>query len=171
MNITQSLMTGMNKPFLVKATLVTLLTVTTVYSCSQHYMIGVDPQKKIKSSPFTVFLIDKKNHALAYNQYIAFHIKGAEPYFKEGTLFAKKVVGMAGDQVTIKNGYQSINGQGHKFVHLHKTLKKNPEDFDVDLTLPDGQIWVNGTTPYSLDSRYLGPVSMEQVVGRAYPLW
>ncbi|MCB6146779.1 S26 family signal peptidase (plasmid) [Providencia rettgeri] len=37
--------------------------------------------------------------------------------------------------------------------------------------MPAGHIWLMGRTKVSFDSRYWGVLPIENVIGRAYPIW
>ena len=45
------------------------------------------------------------------------------------------------------------------------------EKFERDLTVPAHFVFMVGTTEFSFDSRYWGPVSTDFVVGRVHVLW
>ncbi len=86
----------------------------------------------------------------------------------------KRVIGLPGDRVVLKNGNYTIYNAHH------------PHGFDPDKTLPYGknhaipytsgsvniklgpdQIWVSGDNrPDSLDSRYFGPINAHQIIGK-----
>jgi signal peptidase I len=86
----------------------------------------------------------------------------------------KRVIGLPGDRVTVKDGKVTIYNKSH------------PEGFDPDTTLPYGnngaipytpgnlnvtlgphQIFVCGDNrPESLDSRSFGPIEANQIVGK-----
>ncbi len=86
----------------------------------------------------------------------------------------KRVIGLPGDRVVIKNGDYVIYNAAH------------PHGFDPDKTLPYGkeaplpytsgtinvklgpdQLFVSGDNrPDSLDSRYFGPINADQIIGK-----
>lgn len=92
----------------------------------------------------------------------------------------KRVIGLPGDHVVVKNGAITIYNKDHpKGFDPDKTLpygKNIPETSgDVNYTLGPKQIFVCGDNrPDSLDSRSFGPINANQVVGklvvRVFPL-
>lgn len=78
----------------------------------------------------------------------------------------KRVVGLPGDTVLTRGDLAWVNG------------KPEPKGYDIlfgdtdrevgPLVVPDGSIFVMGDNrPVSLDSRFIGPVKLESVIGRA----
>lgn len=92
----------------------------------------------------------------------------------------KRVIGLPGDHVVVKNGVITIYNKDHpKGFDPDKTLpygKNIPETSgDVNYTLGPEQIFVCGDNrPDSLDSRSFGPINADQIVGklvvRVFPL-
>lgn len=84
----------------------------------------------------------------------------------------KRVIGLPGDRVVVKNGSVTIyNSQHPDGFQPDKTLaygKVIPStEGDIDLKLSGNQIFVCGDNrPVSLDSRSFGPVDLNQVVGK-----
>jgi len=84
----------------------------------------------------------------------------------------KRVIGLPGEHVVIKNGYITIFNKAHPGgfnpdtttgYHLTNTYTAP----DVDLTLGPNQIFVCGDNrTNSEDSRYFGPINASQIVGR-----
>jgi signal peptidase I len=114
---------------------------------------------------------------------IVFTETGLAQYGQQNTKqLIKRVIGLPGDHLILKNGYYTIYN------------KKHPHGFDPDTTLPYGnnhaipytsgsvnitlgpdQIWVSGDNrPNSLDSRYFGPINAKQIIGqlilRVFPI-
>lgn len=66
-----------------------------------------------------------------------------------------------------------INGKPHGrggLNSLHVT-GGDPEDYVRELVVGDGEVFVMGDTAVSFDSRYWGPMRLDQIVGKAYALW
>jgi len=94
----------------------------------------------------------------------------------------KRVVGLPGDRVVIKNDHITIYNQQHPAgFDPDKTLPYGSEHpfpvttGDRDITLGAGQVYVCGDNRTdSLDSRVFGPVAVRDIVGklvlRIYPL-
>jgi len=87
--------------------------------------------------------------------------------------FIKRVIGLAGETVTIKDGKVSINGKV-----LNEPYVKLPKNDNESYTLAQGEYYVMGDNRYaSADSRLWGPVPEKDIIGRpilrVYPfsLW
>lgn len=89
--------------------------------------------------------------------------------------YIKRVVGVAGDRIVMKDDQLYINGVQMDEPYLHDSiaywheLEGTPftEDFFVD-EIPDGTIYVLGDNRRSSrDSRIIGPIPLDRVIGRA----
>jgi signal peptidase I len=93
----------------------------------------------------------------------------------DGTPFIKRVIGLGGDTVEIRDGDVFINGTMIEESYLYSS---EPGDPPQPTTVPgDEQRWVVPTDELflmgdhrsnSADSRTFGPVPSEQVIGRAW---
>lgn len=88
--------------------------------------------------------------------------------------FVKRVVGIAGDVIEIKNKYLYINGQLEKddyAVHLDDTIMPAqviPRDNYGPTTVPEDAVFVMGDNrDHSLDSRFFGFVEKSKIRGVA----
>lgn len=119
----------------------------------------------------TQSLITGKNYYPERGRIIVFH------YPKNPTLdFVKRVVGLPGDRVTIKNGtvtvYNSEHPSGYQPDVSHQTngtyTQGDSADNPVDLVVPDGNVFVlgdNRTPEGSSDSREWGFLPTKDIVG------
>lgn len=77
----------------------------------------------------------------------------------------KRVIGLPNETVEIKNGYVYINGELLKEEYLDKDIKTYP---DMKVIVPEGHIFVLGDNrENSKDSRHIGVVKIEDVLGKA----
>jgi len=92
----------------------------------------------------------------------------------------KRVIGLPGDRVVVKNGFLTIyNAANSGGFQPDKTLAYGTDipttSGDIDITLKAGQLFVCGDNrPNSLDSRAFGPIDANQVIGqlvlRVFPI-
>jgi signal peptidase I len=103
---------------------------------------------------------------------IVFHAEETRDYIK-------RVIGVEGDTVEVKNDILYINGKQVDEPYLAKKREEAKElgvplteDF-APVTVPKGHIFVMGDNRLnSRDSRMIGPVSIDKVVGRAeFVIW
>lgn len=89
--------------------------------------------------------------------------------------YIKRVIGVAGDRIEMRDDQLFINGEPVEEPYLEE-MKKYwydvegtvfTQDFVVE-SVPEGTIYVLGDNRRnSTDSRMIGPISLDQVVGRA----
>ena len=93
----------------------------------------------------------------------------------------KRVIGLPGDHITVKNGIVTVYNSDHPDgFEPDKTLPYGSQNAipitsgNIDITLKDNELFVCGDNrPNSLDSRMFGPITTDQIVGklvaRIYP--
>lgn len=88
---------------------------------------------------------------------------------QEGEYLIKRIVGLPSETIVISGGVVSIkekNGQNEMTVSEPYVKNKKVEDFKK--TLDENEYFVLGDNrPVSLDSRYIGPIPKDHIVGRA----
>lgn len=93
---------------------------------------------------------------------------GARP----GDRIVKRVMATEGDMVKVKGAELYINGSHTERLWLAKSIPgKRPGDFDRDITIGEGELFLMGSTQESFDSRYWGPIKREEILGAAIPLF
>ncbi len=91
--------------------------------------------------------------------------------------YIKRVIGLPGDHIEYKNDTLYINGKPYEEPYLEKfknevidgplTEPFKLEDIIGRKTVPEGEIFVMGDNRrYSKDSRHIGTVSLEKVIGK-----
>lgn len=119
----------------------------------------------------SVFLIDKKEKSVEVGKLIAFSSENAAP-IPDGITLIKRVAGVAGDRVTVKNRFVLINDKPIAFA---KPTSRTGEPLQPvnSCAIPEGFFFVVGDHPDSFDSRYARPglIHSSTVRGRAYCLW
>ena len=82
------------------------------------------------------------------------------------TSFIKRVIGVGGDHVLIKEGNVYVNDQKQNEVYLDGVKTPRRGDF-YDVTVPEGYVFVMGDNRAgSSDSREFGCIPLEKVEGR-----
>lgn len=121
--------------------------------------------------PRTIARIDNHQYVPKRGDIVIFNQSNLPNYIGTKQLI-KRVVGLPGDRVVVGDGHVTIYNQSH--------LKGfNPDQADgypvnaqitsgnIDLTLGPHEIFVCGDNrQYSEDSRYFGPVSLNNIVGK-----
>lgn len=86
--------------------------------------------------------------------------------------FIKRIIGLPGETVMLKDGRVEINGQMLPEVYLASGLTTTEKSFlreGVPYSIPSGYYVVLGDNrSYSSDSREWGPISRKAVVGKAW---
>lgn len=87
-----------------------------------------------------------------------------------GQPFVKRIIGMPGDKVELKDGLVFING-----ISLHEPYVNSPDGTQPELehasswTVPAGSVFLMGDhRSESRDSRDFGPEPISSIIGRAY---
>lgn len=94
--------------------------------------------------------------------------------------YIKRVIGLPGDQIKVKDDVLYINGKVYEEPYLEKGKKDNildkfTNDFSLDSTVPENSLFVLGDNRLvSKDSRIFGCIPKDSVIGevkfRYYPL-
>ena len=87
--------------------------------------------------------------------------------------FIKRVIGLPGDKVMLKDGHIYINDQLlDESAYLSNSIYTNGGEFlheGESITVPDNEYFVCGDNrPHSSDSRTFGPISKDNIKGKAW---
>jgi len=84
----------------------------------------------------------------------------------EGHLrLVKRVVGLPGDEIEIKDGFVYINGK--KLDEPYLSVETSAKSLDYPFVVPDGEYFCLGDNrTVSFDSRDFGPVPVEKIEGK-----
>ncbi len=82
--------------------------------------------------------------------------------------YVKRVIGIAGDTLEIKDGVLYINGEADRTYFSQDTQKTFPKT-----VVPQGCVFVMGDNRnVSVDSRAVGPLKLEMILGKAlFVIW
>jgi conjugal transfer pilin signal peptidase TrbI len=156
--------------FTAKALVVFLVMLISVHLVFDRYSVGIG-SREITCLPYKVFIIDKRNHNISRQDYVAFHSDSRmDPPFTPGSTIVKQVSGITGDNYQVSNNGAIINEK--HFAYNPEVLGKINNEIPIESTqgVVEG-FFVTGTNPRSYDSRYWGTVNNSQVVGKAYPVF
>jgi len=148
--------------FLLAFIIPTLIT----WGFASRYKIGINLDHSLTCRLFIV----EKGVMPVKGECIAFRCKDLRPYFQEGIMFIKRLVGIPGDRIEVSPDGKSFYLNG-KFVARAKDTDKQgnpvaPARFE-DKTLCPTCYFVLGDHPRSYDSRYWGYMWKDQIVGKA----
>lgn len=89
--------------------------------------------------------------------------------------FIKRVIGLPGEQVMVKNNHVYINDKLLSESYLAPTVYTSGGSFlpeNTEFTVPAGEFFVMGDNrPNSSDSRYWGPITKKAISGRAWIIY
>jgi len=83
--------------------------------------------------------------------------------------YIKRVVGMPGDHLSIRDGHVYRNGRRESDPYAQPCLGAAECNFPATITVPPGDYYMMGDNrPDSLDSRFWGPVPKAWIIGQAF---
>lgn len=83
--------------------------------------------------------------------------------------FIKRVVGLPGDRISIRNGHVIRNGVAEKDPYIVPCDGAGSCNFPAAITIPRGDYYMMGDNrPDSEDSRFWGPVPKAWIIGKAF---
>ena len=111
-------------------------------------------------------LVNKRNKSAHVGDIVVFKRPPGEEAAAIKDLI-KRVVAVAGDTVTAKDGRLFVNGVQRKEPYLAPGIQTIwPGD---PVTVPPGDVFVMGDNrPQSRDSRFFGPIKKSSIIGHAY---
>ena len=86
----------------------------------------------------------------------------------------KRVIGTAGDVISLDGSYLAISGRSlglQSIVHTRDNSGKALSHPNYPVTVPIGSIWVMSDNSFGWDSRYFGPVALKDVMAFAEPIF
>lgn len=156
----------------------TLLTNTRI---GADFGLSASGQSQPKCLPWTLYLMHL-NAPYVKGDYVAFTpppkaLEGRGETIKNEfrvpglSAFAKRIMAVQGDQITIKDGRLFINQSYVADLTLLERLHVKKNAFDKDEVVPKNQLFVMGTEDRSYDSRYWGYVDRQAVVAKIVPIF
>lgn len=90
---------------------------------------------------------------------------------EKGKYLVKRVIGVAGDKVEIKEGFVFLNGKKLNEPYIAKDVITNPAVFN-SVTVKPGEVFCLGDNRnYSSDSRSFGCVQEKQITGKCISVY
>lgn len=127
------------------------------------------------SLPYKVAFVDYRSAPIGRGDLVVYAFEGpagqqAYPGLRHQALF-KRVAGVAGDVVTVQGREVFVNGVSVGLAKTH-TFDRRPLEPIGPTVIPAGQLYVQGISPDSFDSRYSlsGLVRVQDVKSRVIPL-
>lgn len=131
-----------------------------------------------------VYWIDRTDGIYARGKFVAFDFQPKLKYLQErfgvDRRYVKQIVGVEGDTVTVTSDWEvevcpsaqtrAIPCQKHGVVMKSDTAGRPMQSWvppGASYVVKPGELWVMGPHPKSLDSRYNGPITFDQVKGTA----
>jgi len=97
------------------------------------------------------------------------------PTSTEGEEFIKRIIGLPGEKILIKNGKIYINGKLLKEDYIERNIYTSGGTFiqeEKGITVPSGQYIVLGDNrPHSADSRAWGYITKKAITGKAWLIY
>lgn len=102
------------------------------------------------------FLVDKTNITIKRDRLVAFNLPVDTPYFKMGSRWIKKLVGVPGDRVIVRIDEVLINGKSYKNNMRQLLMKIELAESAItrEFVLAEDEYFMVGETPLSYDSRF-----------------
>ena len=120
-------------------------------------------------------LTDKLTYAFSdpkRGDVVVFRAPPSEPCAEDSCEYIKRIIGLPGDRVMVKNGRVYLNGQLLEEDYLDAGIRTSPGNFSqegVERVVPEGYYLCFGDNrPHSRDGREFGPVAKDAIVGRAF---
>ena len=137
-----------------------------------RYRIAINDQVDKCLPPYTVFLVDRHDDAIARDGLYAFPAgERMAPFFPMRMQVIKRVVGLPGDTVSVNAETTRVDGRTvGEGLDLAGTLGTPAAQFVREVVLPQDAVWIMGATRDSFDSRYWGLLPRHHIIGRAYAL-
>ncbi|MAD39219.1 MAG: signal peptidase I [Tistrella sp.] len=156
-----------------QATTIGILAIAVGSVFFDRYRIGINLQEEHCIPGTTIMIVDLARRDIERGGIYAFETPELlRPILPEGVGLAKRILGLPGDHYAVTRDGIFINGKrvGEGLPYAQRF--ERPEGFfHREGRVPDDRVWVMGDTPNSLDSRYIGTLPIESVVGRVEPVF
>ncbi|GAA5143665.1 signal peptidase I [Thalassotalea piscium] len=150
------------------------LTVFSIFEfiSNSSWKLSYEEQAYLRCLPIELTLThygEIKSTDLGKGDLVAVNPDKYKDFYREGVTLLKVIAGVPGDEIFIADGKVFINGDFVSVYSTHESAKLNPFK-EGKFKLEDDQYWIAGSTSVSLDSRYIGPVNLESIIGKGYAI-
>jgi conjugal transfer pilin signal peptidase TrbI len=157
--------------FALKAVILTVVLAVGFDMIARRYRLGIDWQIERCLPDTRVVLIDLRSGIPERGGLIAFRGQGLAPIFPDSTQMVKILVGLPGDLVEVSPARTTVNGvEVAAGLALAERLGQPASAFARTFIIPAGHYFAVGRSADSFDSRYLGLIRDEQMLGQAWRL-
>lgn len=159
------------KAFALRAGVLAVVIIAGISYASDRYRLAPDPQEVRCFPDHSLFLVDLYQPEPVRGAIMAYSARGLDPFFEDGTLMAKVLVGKPGDSVVVNASGLFVNGDQHaESFPLAAGLGRKASDFFREETIPEDHYLMMAPAPESYDGRYWGYITRDQLVGLARPI-
>jgi conjugal transfer pilin signal peptidase TrbI len=142
------------------------------YLTSQNWRVAYEQQAYLRCLPIELTFIKEQTvtkDMVTYGSLVSLDTKEYSDFYREGVTILKLIVGLPGDKIKMEQGSVYVNGD---FISEYKSKDEDGVSpfFDGTMQLKEDEYWVAGSTSVALDSRYIGPVSLDIVKGKGYAI-
>lgn len=103
---------------------------------------------------------------------VIFKAPASEPCAADECEYIKRVIGIPGDEVMVKEGDIYLNGEKLDQSFLPEMVYSSPGDYmeeGIEKMVPEGQyLCLGDNRPNSRDGREFGPVDKDLIIGKAF---
>lgn len=118
-------------------------------------------------------IVDEISYKLSEPQrgdVVVFKYEGASENESNSKYFIKRVIGLPGETIDIKNGIVTVfNDKNPEGFVLEEPYRKDPPGNSMKVTLDEGNYFVMGDNrAVSFDSRSWGPLEEDKIIGKVF---
>ncbi|ALU46120.1 S26 family signal peptidase [Pseudoalteromonas rubra] len=127
-----------------------------------------------------VFLVDTWDTQIREGELAYFVMDVENPFFPTGLRWVKKVAALPGSQVSVTPGQVAVNTTTRYAIDMRPMLNAlagtdqdmgTESAYTRDFVLQEDEVFMLGETINSYDSRFWGPLKVQQIKGKAYAIF